>query len=205
LTVGGIPGGPNFMCTTTELTPLTTSEDDIIDAIEAQEAEGATNITSGIMWGWRALSPTEPFTQGREYGEEDNTKVLVIMTDGANTYYPHSGSTYSLLKSWYGAWGFVSMGHLGTTSTTTSDLVTEMNERTALACENAKEGGDPDDPNDDILIYTIAFQISDQTTIDMLEACATDDDMAFQSDNNDELLAAFSAIGDDLSLLRIAQ
>jgi Flp pilus assembly protein TadG len=205
LTIGGIPGGPNFMCTTAAVTALTTSETDITTAINNEVASGATNITSGIMWGWRLLSPTEPFTEGRAYGEEDNTKVLVLMTDGANTYYPHSSSTYSMLKSWYGAWGFVSMGHLGTTSTTTSDLVTEMNERTALACENVKDGADPDDPNDDILIYTIAFQISDQTTIDMLEDCATDDDMAFQSDNNDELLAAFSAIGDDLSLLRIAQ
>jgi hypothetical protein len=39
----------------------------------------------------------------------------------------------------------------------------------------------------------------------MMEACANEPEMAFQSENNDELIAAFAAIGDDISLLRIAQ
>jgi hypothetical protein len=193
ITVGGIPGGPNFMCSTTAVTPLTPSLETITDAINAQQAIGATNITAGLMWGWRTLSPGEPFTDGRSYSDNENQKILVLMTDGANTYYPNS----SLVKSWYGAWGYVSMGHLGTTSTTTSTLVTEMNARTAAACVNAKAAG--------IKVYTIAFDVSDSATLQMLETCATETTMAFQSTSESELLAAFSAIGDDISLLRIAQ
>ena len=197
LSVGGIPGGPNFMCTTTAATPLTPSLETITDAINAQQASGATNITAGLMWGWRVLSPGEPFTDGRSYADNENQKILVLMTDGANTYYPKSDSNQSITKSWYGAWGYVAMGHLGTTSTTTSTLVTEMNARTAAACTNAKAAG--------IKIYTIAFDVSDSATLEMLETCATETTMAFQSTSESELLAAFSAIGDDISLLRIAQ
>ena len=56
-----------------------------------------------------------------------------------------------------------------------------------------------------IKIYTIAFQITDETTLGLLSDCASDPSKAFKSDNNDALLAAFSAIGDDISLLRISQ
>lgn len=198
ITVGGIPGGPNFMCTTTAVTPLTTSQADIVSAINAQEAIGATNITAGLMWGWRLLSPGEPFTEGREYSDSENQKIIILMSDGANTYYPHSGSNQSITKSWYGAWGYVAMGHLdGSTSTSQSTLVGIMNQRTALACTNAKAAG--------IRIYTIAFDIDDAATLSMMETCASEPTMAFQSNNEAELLAAFNAIGDDISLLRIAQ
>jgi hypothetical protein len=89
------------------------------------------------------------------------------------------------------------MGHLGSTSTNSSTLVNIMNQRTALACQNVKAAG--------ITIYTIAFDINDADTINMMNACATEPSMAFQSNNEAELLAAFNAIGDDISLLRIAQ
>jgi hypothetical protein len=195
VTVGGIPAGPNFMCTTTAVTPLTTSQSAITTAIDNQVAQGATNITAGIMWGWRVLSPSEPFTEGRAYADGENQKILIVMTDGANTYYPNS----SMVESWYGAWGYTVKDHLetGSTSPSTSTLVTKMNERTALACVNVKAAG--------IQVYTIAFEVSDTDTLDMLEECATEPEMAFQSSNSAELLAAFAAIGDDISLLRIAQ
>jgi hypothetical protein len=195
ISVGGIPAGPNFMCTTNALSPLTTSQSDITLAINNQLAQGATNITSGIMWGWRILSPSAPFTEGRAYADGDNQKILIVMTDGANTYYPNN----SMVESWYGAWGYTVKDHLetGSSSPSTSTLVSKMNERTALACENVKAA--------DIWIYTIAFEVSDTDTLDMMEACATLPEMAFQSENNDELIAAFAAIGEDISLLRIAQ
>jgi hypothetical protein len=40
-----------------------------------------------------------------------------------------------------------------------------MNGKTALSCTNAKTAG--------IIIYTIAFSISDPTTVNMLRDCAT--------------------------------
>jgi Flp pilus assembly protein TadG len=202
-TIGGMEGGPNYMCTTQAVTPLTATEATVTGQIAAQLAYGYTNITAGIMWGWRLLSPTEPFTEGRAYTDNENDKIMIVMTDGENTYFPYSpGSnptTYNnkFLHSAYGAWGYMYKQHLGIDTTNQATLYTTLNARTALACENVKAA--------DIQVYTIAFQVNDAPTLQMLEECASDPSMAYQSGNNDELIAAFAAIGDDISLLRIAQ
>ena len=195
ITVGGIPGGPNFMCTTAALTPLSTSQSGIISSINGMIASGSTNIQQGLMWGWRLLSADSPFSQGRAYTVNDNQKILILMTDGENTYYPQTNST--LLKSWYGAWGFIADNHLGTTSTSSSTIVDKMNVRTALACANAKAAK--------IKIYTVAFTVTDPDTLQMLTNCASDPSMAYQSSSTSDLLAAFSAIGDNITLLRVAR
>jgi hypothetical protein len=196
ITVGGIPGGPNFMCTTTALTSLTTDEDAVKNSIADMIALGATNIQAGLMWGWRVLSPTTPFTEGSDYTVNDNQKILIFMTDGENTYYPNS----KMLKSWYGAWGFIAKNHLGTTSTDQDLEQTKMDERTAIACQNVKDAG--------ITVYTVAFTGSggiNEATQAMLVACATDPSMAYVAADQSALLAAFSAIGDEITLLRISQ
>ena len=193
LTVGGIPGGPNYYCNSTAITPLSASKSTITTAIDAMQAKGATSILSGISWGLRVLSPTEPFTEGRAYNEPNNTKYMVVMTDGENTYYPNS----TFVKSWYGSYGYVWKNHLGTTSTSQSTIEGKMDERTALACKNAKDAG--------IKVYTLAFNVTDKATLAMLQACASDPKMAYETTGTSELLAAFQAIGDEISLIRIAR
>jgi hypothetical protein len=39
-------------------------------------------VVGGLMWGWRALSPEAPFTEGAAYGASE--KHIVIFTDGFN-------------------------------------------------------------------------------------------------------------------------
>ena len=107
------PGGPNFMCTSTPMLPLSTNKTTIKNAINAMVAQGATGVGEGAAWGWRALSPGAPFTEGRPYSTKNNQKFLVLMTDGQNTYYPNS----NFLKSLYDIYGYVGRGQLGTTST----------------------------------------------------------------------------------------
>lgn len=205
-------GGPNFMCTTTAITPLTTTHQTVSDAITAMQANGYTNITEGLMWGWRVLSPGAPFTDGRAYGTSDNAKIIVLMTDGENTYNPYlqadtnpGSSTYAgtFLKSSYGAWGYIAENHLGTTSTTSQDVFDKLNAKTAAACTAAKAAG--------IRIYTVGFEINSSTSsdpeaaLDLLENCATATSMYFDAQDEDALEDAFSAIGDDLSQLRLSQ
>ena len=84
--------GPNYSCTTkpiVELTDVSTTEGkDAIDlAITNMVAVGATNVPEGMAWGWRTLSSGAPFTTGRPETERGNTKVVIVLTDGANTYY----------------------------------------------------------------------------------------------------------------------
>jgi len=45
---------------------------------------GSTHIPSGLLWGWRTLSPTTPFTEVTS-APENSTRAIVLMTDGANT------------------------------------------------------------------------------------------------------------------------
>ena len=200
VSVGGIPAGPNFMCTTPALQPLTTNKDTVLAKINEMQAQGATNILSGAAWGWRLLSPGEPFTEGRTYDYLDNNKFLILMTDGANTYYPKTNS--SLLKSWYGAFGYVAQGHLGTTSTNANTLADEMNERTIQACTNMKAMG--------VVIYTVGFDFAgmgsaeEARALEVVTECASGPDKYFTPDSDSDLLAAFTAIGDSITSLRVA-
>ena len=111
-------------------------------------AKGGTNILEGLMWGWRVLSPDEPFTEGRAYNDAENTKYLVLMTDGENWHQAKSNHN----KSSYHSFGYAVKGRLGTTYTNTA-LVNQMNAKTLAACTNAKAAG--------IKVYTVAFRLDD--------------------------------------------
>lgn len=203
--VDSIKGGPNFMCTTTAITPLTTNKDTITAAVTAQQAYGYTNVTAGVAWGLRVLSPGIPFTGGRDYTDKNNLKVMIVMTDGENTYNPYTNVSQNpgsstqagkFIKSAYGAFGYLYKGNFGTTSTTTSTVFSALNVRTAAACQKAKDAG--------IKVYTIAFQVTNANTLLMLSQCASDPSMAYQSGNNQALLDAFTAIGDSITSLRVS-
>lgn len=191
----GAGQGPNLNCTTTAVQALSNDRAVVIAQINAMQANGYTNIEEGVMWGWRALSPTAPFTEGREYSVVGNRKILIVMTDGANTYSTNS----SINRSFYSAFSFIKHGFLGTTSNNQNTVVSRMNDRTIEACNNIR--------NTEIIVYTIAFEIpaTDQAAIDILRDCASDPAKAFQSNNQTELLAAFQLIGQDIATLRIAE
>jgi Flp pilus assembly protein TadG len=59
--------GPNARCPAGRIMPLTNIKADIKAAINAMQAVGVTVIPEGMAWGWRVLSPGEPFTQGVPY------------------------------------------------------------------------------------------------------------------------------------------
>ena len=116
------------------------------------------------MWGWRILSSAAPFTEGRDKSITDNKKIIVLMTDGVNTYYPKSKFT----DSWYAAWGYGDKEHLGTGSGSwdSDDWEEKMNARTEVACANAKTDG--------VIIYTVAFEVADGSSSKaLLEDCAS--------------------------------
>ncbi len=83
--------GPNYGCTTTPITPLTdvTTEEGLATiktAIDKMASNGYTDVPEGTAWGWRTISSTAPFTEGRPEIEKGNDKVIIVLTDGANTY-----------------------------------------------------------------------------------------------------------------------
>ena len=79
--------------------------------IDQMVADGNTDVTIGLVWGFHALSPTTPLTEGAAYGTANLSKYLIILTDGTNTQ-----------NRW-------------STDQSTIDA------RTALACTNIKNAG----------------------------------------------------------------
>jgi Flp pilus assembly protein TadG len=188
----GSAQGPNYLCDTKAILPLTSDKGAVNALIQTLQAKGGTNILEGVMWGWRTLSPELPFTEGRAFSDKENIKYLILMTDGENWHQARSNHN----KSTYHAFGYAAKGRLGTTVTTTA-LVQEMNAKTQAACTNAKAAG--------IKVYTIAFRLEgNPTTTAMLQGCASDATAAYTASNGTALIQAFESIGREIAKLRVA-
>jgi Flp pilus assembly protein TadG len=81
---------PAVNCSTiTQIMPLTdifdsTGFTNLNNKIDAMNPAGNTNVTIGLVWGWHALSKSEPMTDGSDPAP-DKDKVIVLLTDGNNT------------------------------------------------------------------------------------------------------------------------
>ncbi len=204
--------GANSDCPSTAILPLNNVRQDVKGRIDAMSAGGTTNIEQGVVWGFHALSPTEPLTEGRDY-DEATSKIMIVMTDGENVvnYANYSGSNPYGSSSWT-AWGYRSNKRLLTESTTPRDSVAtsaqvsaEVNRRTVLACANARAAG--------ITVYTIGLSAPNETTRQMLRDCANPSAVVDGSTRNyyyfpsnaSDLTDVFEEIASQLSELRLAQ
>ena len=189
--------GPNGECPTLPILPLTDNVTTITTQIDNMNPDGGTNIQSGTIWGFRVLSPTEPFTQGRTY-DTATAKVMIIMTDGQNwSNIINSTINNNYYYTWY---GFMhpdaDRTRIGTYNTEDdTSFRAKMNTRTGYTCDNAKAAG--------ITIYTVGLDPPDSATRTMLSDCATQSDMAYFPDDPSELDDVFASIAEQLSQLRI--
>lgn len=200
-----LPSGemsPNRSCTTKKITPLTdvstaAGKKTVKDAINAMSEGGATNVPEGLAWGWRTLSSHAPFTEGRPEVERGNDKVVIVLTDGANTYYTPDSLGYSDRagnKSIYSAYGYARLngktnpndiGRIfdGTSSPVVkgdyqnSTYTKAMNQHFLKLCENAN-GGDTGGVGAGLIVMTVALDLDVKVTADkdqmaMLEKCAS--------------------------------
>lgn len=192
--------GPQYSCTTAAITQLTDVSNiagltSIKTAISTMVASGATNVPEGLAWGWRVLSHGSPFTQGRPETEKGNDKIVILLTDGANTYYPQSFFNVTDLtasKSSYSAYGYAGQKAPGAADTrifsdmpntftktdhSEANYTRAMNIHMSKTCDNAKAGN--------IIIMTVALdlnptvgttaeKVATQSQIDGLKACASE-------------------------------
>lgn len=191
----GYDEGPNAGCLAKPIQPLTERFGEIRDAIEDMEAEGNTNIHEGIAWGWRALSPTPPFTEGASYDDRETKKFLILLTDGANNIVSQGGKNHN--KSIYSPYGFVNKGRFNGTPGSTFAIRQQMDSRTAQTCENAKAAG--------ITVFTIAFDVNDDDIEDLMEDCASGSNRYFLSPNPGDLEETFETIVNEITELRLSQ
>lgn len=195
--------GPNAGCPNADIEPLTDNVLTLTTNVAAMTADGGTNIHEATAWGFRVLSPTAPFTEGRNY-ETATSKVIILMTDGENTYWgidrrydpygsPNMNGTY-----YYMPYGYLWNGRLGTYGVDDQDsMPTLMNARTLETCANAKAEG--------IKIYTIGLDPPNSTTQTMLENCSSGAGYHYFPTDASELDAVFTEIANQLASLRLAQ
>jgi Flp pilus assembly protein TadG len=184
--------GPNAGCTLQPMKRLSTDLAAVKTAIGNMTATGETNIPLGLMWGWHALTPNAPLSDGKPYGTPHLRKIVILMTDGDNTLYDSNTSN----DSYYGGLGFIWQGMLpglGGTSTL-AQRQTAMNDRLSALCTAMKAKK--------IEIYTVRVEVSGGSST-LLRNCATSTDRFFDVSNVNQLGAAFDAIAASITNLRI--
>lgn len=189
--------GPNQNCLSTKILPLTPTPSTIITRINSMVANGGTNIHAGAIWGFRVLSPGAPYTEGRDY-DTATSKVMILMTDGANTYYTSSNMNKA---AYYYPFGYLwnvqnDATRLGTSSLySASDVEEQMDTLTVQSCQAAKNAG--------IEVYAIGLSPPNTSTRTMLTNCASGSDHAYFPTDSSQLNSVFEEIALKLADLRL--
>jgi Flp pilus assembly protein TadG len=204
-TPSGAGLGPNFNCVPQKIQPLTNVKSTITTAIAGMAAKGSTVIPTGLGWGWRVLSPTEPYTEGAPYTDERVAKVLILLTDGRNQVEATNGHNHSF----YSAYGYAAAGHLGNTSgAQTRDV---LDQKTTALCNAIKANKDDIADDQDVYIYTITLEVEDSSARTLMQSCATPpadcpgEKCYYDSPSGSDLEDAFENIALGLNKLRVAK
>lgn len=78
--------------------PLTNNQAKAKLAISNLAARNETYVATGLTWGLRTLTPGAPFTEGEDFttfADNGGRKVLILMSDGANTKSPNSDGKHT--------------------------------------------------------------------------------------------------------------
>lgn len=165
------------------LKPLTSDLDDIKSEVEDLKAYGKTYLPAGLVWGWRTLDSKFPFTETKNDKKDDVNNVLLLMTDGSNTT-----SLRGTKDNFDGIYHWRN-------SSQADQQTEEANTLTDELCTSIKTEG--------IQIVTIAFEVTDTTTKNILKACASSGSDFYDATDTSELKAAFSKIGSGLNDVRL--
>ncbi|MRX36423.1 hypothetical protein H5P29_11810 [Aminobacter sp. MDW-2] len=192
--------GPNYGCAT-PVVPLTEDLAKIGgDPVKKTKGEldnmnfwygSGTNVSEGLAWGYRVLSPGAPFTEGDAFKAPDTTKVVVVFTDGENNVF--GASSEAINKSDYGAYSYLDTGRMGSTSR--SGALSKVNEATKTVCADLKK--------QDVVVYTVVLGADTPANRDLYSTCATGPGYYFPTKNIAELKAAFQTIANSISPLLI--
>jgi hypothetical protein len=177
--------------------------------------EGATHINEGAVWGWRVLSPQwrgrwagSPSNLPLAYGTANMDKVLVVLTDGDNTFlydqWPAGSNSvvgpYTAYKAGEPLLGIpddVDGILSGNATSMRNSAQTELNNRTRSVCKSIRDEG--------IFVYAVTFGSVSAGGKGLMQNCASQPTSKyyFHSSNNAALLSAFQQIGTQLNNLRI--
>ncbi len=157
------------------LMPLSADESALDAMIDDLDASGWTYIPSGLVWAWSLLTPNAPFSEG---------------------------VSFATLKEERGTKALILMTDGENTRAPTypahdSADQTLANDITKETCANIKA--------DEIVVYTIAFDVTDFAIKDILESCATTPSHYFDAASADDLIDAFASIADSLRYISLSR
>jgi hypothetical protein len=72
-------------CPVVPIVPLTYNWTTVQNAIAAMTAQGATNQTIGLQWGWMSLLQQSPLNAPAETAGSVYKHIIILFTDGLNT------------------------------------------------------------------------------------------------------------------------
>jgi Flp pilus assembly protein TadG len=184
--------GPNKGCSMQPISRLSTNWTALKSKVDALNASGETHIPLGMAWGWHLVSPNGPFSDGVPYSTTNTQKVVVLMTDGDNTYSVQDSNN----RSNYDGYGFIWQNRTGTTSNNSGTRQDAIDDRLALICTNMKAAG--------IVLYTVRVEVTTGSS-SLLQNCATTPDKFYDVQSASNLTAVFSAIAGSIQNLRISR
>ncbi|WAX97298.1 pilus assembly protein [Aminobacter sp. NyZ550] len=192
--------GPNYGCAT-PVVPLT---EDLVklggDPVKKIKGEldnmnfwygSGTNVSEGLAWGYRVLSPGAPFTEGDAFKAADTSKVVVVFTDGENNVFGAAKETIN--RSDYGSYSYLDTGRMGALDR--AGALKKVNEATKTVCADLKK--------QDVIVYTVVLGADTPANRDLYSTCATGPGYYFPTKNIAELKAAFQTIANSISPLLI--
>lgn len=160
----------------TEIQELTNVPGELKATTAKLKASQNTYIATGLTWGYRTLTASAPFSEG-------TASAAMKAKNGRKALVLMSDGENTKAPN---AKGYHNSGNK-----------TKANEITRKVCDEIK--------SQDIELYTIAFEITDAATKDLLKKCASSADYYFDAKNSADLKAAFAQISDEFRDIAIAK
>ncbi len=189
--------GPNSGCRIAPLLRLTKDMTAVRSKLNEMIATGDTEIPLGLVWGWHLLSPNGPFADGSAYGAKGKIKIIVLVTDGDNTY----GTSNNLNLSNYTAYAYARQKRISSTGTAAA-TADALDSRLAVLCSNLK-AKNPDDTQK-VIVYTVPVGVADGATKSALQTCATKPENFIDVAGASGIKDAFNDIAGKIAGLRVA-
>ena len=182
--------GPNLNCPMPML-GLSANRSQLIDTIDRlSPSPGGTHADVGLRWGLRALSPRNEWAnffqhnKPEPFGSSSVTKVMVLMTDGANEQ----------AVNFPGYWGCNESGAPGCSGSPDRATLDSRMQSWCTAIRDTYK----------VELYTVAINVSDTDAVSRLRTCAGSADRAFAVDAS-QLNATFEQIARETFSLRLKE
>ncbi len=158
-----------------DLLPLSNDQTKIELAINGLAAKGNTYIPSGLIWAWSLLTPEKPFDEGVSFADLEKE-------NGAKALIIMTDGENTKAPNY--------PYHESGNKTLADQLTEEI-------CANIKA--------QKIVVYSIAFSVTEPNIKEVLETCATNPSYYFDAASSSELSEAFAAIATSLRNISLSK